>query len=198
MILRELGYVLQWHVIRVRFLNSLSEVMDNSSREVKKRWWSPQFKVGWFTPVNQHAVLYSIRIPPRTLYLLQKKYIFSLFWDCGLATTTLQIPQQWGNHGNCFQNTPPHSGREEWIPWALGRRPNPSAYSHILYAANGVEPMTQTGIPALTHKWITSPLLLWVNFFPLFFHFNWCSTIFSVLCGTRKKGSSLLAGSPQH
>lgn len=36
------------------------------------------------------------------------------------------------------------------------------------------------------------------EFFSPFFHFNWCSTIFSVLCGTRKKGSSLLAGSPQH
>lgn len=127
-----------------------------------------------FVHVYQHAVLYSIRMPkPHTLSPLwkkkEKKNIFSLFWDCGLATTTLQIPRQRGSHGNCFQNTPPHSGREEWIPWALGHRPNPSAHSHILYTASGVEPMTQTGIPALTHKWITSPLLLWAIFFPFLF-----------------------------
>lgn len=52
--------------------------ISRGERKKKKRWWRPQLKVSWFTPVNQmkkhsfvhvyqHAVLYSIRIPPRTL-----------------------------------------------------------------------------------------------------------------------------------
>lgn len=116
------------------------------------------------TPSASHPALYT---PVKKKKITKKT--FSLFWDCALATTPLQIPWQRGSHGNCFQNTPPHSEREEWIPWALGRRLNPSSHSHILYAANGVEPMTQTGIPAMTQKWITLPLLLWVIFFFLFF-----------------------------
>lgn len=69
----------------------------------------------------------------------------------------------------------------------LGRRPNPSTHSHILYTVNGVEPMTQTWIPTLTHKWITSPLLLWVIFFSPFFILIGVPLFFCVLCGTRKK-----------
>ena len=82
----------------------------------------------------------------------KRKHNFSHFeiavWQPAIM---LQIPGQRGNHGNLFQNTPAaHGGKKGSF-----LRPSLSSAGSHLYAANGVELLTQRRIPSLTYLGIT-------------------------------------------
>lgn len=112
------------------------------------------------------------------LYRPLKKKKFSLFWDCGLATTTLQIPRQRGSHGNCFQNTITlREGRMD--PLSAGAQAEPFVpLTHPLHRHwSGTH---DADWDTCSDAQIVHIVFVVVGEFFLFFHFNWCSTTFFV------------------